>query len=103
MKKQLLVISALSLTLSSGCISNEQARGERDNHEMTECRRLGYSPYSESFADCRLQLRLIEAQEEQAKALRRNKSYHRHFAPLTEDYYKRCKVTHAGNTICKNW
>lgn len=90
------------LLLTTGCISNEQARWERDNREINECMRLGYTPNTERMANCRLQLRMIEAQEDQAKALR-SRSYSHKFAPLTEDYYKSCKTTSSGNTICKNW
>lgn len=102
MKKSIL-ITLIQCVVLSGCISDEQVRWERDNREMNECRRLGYNAYSESFANCRLQLRMIEAQEDQTKALRRSKNYHYRMAPLTEEYYKKCKVTQNGNTICKNW
>lgn len=94
---------ALLVVCATACVPPEQARLERDNREMSECRRLGYNPYSEGFANCRLQLRQIEAQEAQTRALRNRHHDHHDYAPLTEDYYKHCKVTNSGNTICKNW
>ncbi len=98
-----ILTSAILLLMTTGCISQEQARWERDNREIAECQRLGYQPNTERMANCRLQLRMIDAQEDQAKALRNQRSYHHNFVPLTEDYYKSCKTTSSGNTICKNW
>ncbi len=101
--KKIYACVALLLT-ASGCVSPEQAQWERDNAEITECRRLGFDPHYQAFADCRLRLRAIEAQQEQAEAMRQTAnslSYH-HYHDWDDDD-KHCKKTHGGNIICKGW
>jgi hypothetical protein len=92
---------ALLLVLS-GCVSPEQAAWERDQYEMNECMRLGFQPGTVEFANCRLQMRSIAAQQDAADASRDAASAIQS-STMERDIPRptRCKKTDGGWTICK--
>ena len=93
------------LVLLAACVSPQQAQWQRDEYESSECSHLGYHSGMQEFADCRLRIRQISAEQEQAAAIRQVANSRRH--DFNYDYINEsnpnCKKTHGGNIICKSW
>lgn len=87
--------------LLSACMSPEEKQRQQDQYEMSECLRLGFTPNTENFGQCRLQLRSIKAQNDLANATEHQASSDDSDALITAP--EKCKVTHSGATLCKSW
>lgn len=63
-----IMFTFLVLLALSACQSPAEKQAEQDKAEVSECTRLGFKPETDAFADCRLQLRTVAAQQMNARA-----------------------------------
>ena len=87
---------------ASGCVPYQPAIS-RDDHEISECSQLGYPPNTKDFADCRLKIRSIDAQNEATQSQRELSDTIEASRGANYDPDMKCKVTHHGNTLCQNY
>lgn len=82
-----IALAVAAFFLLAACSTAEQraARAvQQEAADSAECTRLGFTPKTESFANCLLKLREIRSQEETTRAVRRSNRYfwpspfHRH-------------------------
>lgn len=58
----------VSLVLLTSCVSAEERARRQNESEIAECTRMGFKEKTEAFANCRLQLRSISANQATARA-----------------------------------
>lgn len=66
------LLIGLSAVLLSACVSPAEIEARQAALDEAECVKLGFTPGTEGFGNCRLQLRILRAQESGAAAARSN-------------------------------
>ena len=66
MQKTAYIIATMALL--SGCVNVEKIKAENDAKDIAQCVSLGFTPRTEAFGNCRLQLMSIRAQRGAAAA-----------------------------------